>query len=310
MLDIVVIEHEYGIFGGRDGDYILDFAQNLKKPLVTTLHTVLAKPSKNQRRILQELSRQSHHIVTMAQFSKKLLINIYGIPADKIQVIPHGVPFIQTNGTQEELKCRAGLAGRTVLSTFGLLNPGKGIEYAIQAAALVAKAYPDIIYLVLGRTHPCVKENFGEAYREKLEKLVSLLDIEKQVRFVDRYLTKNEIADYLFLSDIYVTPYLCREQAVSGTLAYAAGYGKAIVSTPYSYAKEMLAQGRGLLAAFADADSLAQCILELLQNPAKKARMEYLMQRMGRTMLWEQVAWDYVRVFSGLQGQMREDMAG
>ena len=227
--DVVVIEHEYGIYGGADGEYILDFARALEKPLVTTLHTVLPEPSANQRRILTELGRLSSRIVTMAARSKELLETVYGIGGERIEVIPHGVPLLKPSAAKQALKERYGLAGRSVMSTFGLLSAGKGIEYGIEAAAQVAKRHPELCYLVLGKTHPNVVAQEGERYRERLEALVREYGIERNVRFVNRYLTKQEIVDYLALSDIYLTPYLGKDQAVSGTLAYAAGSGKAIV---------------------------------------------------------------------------------
>lgn len=312
-LDLIVVEHEYGIFGGADGAYILEFAKKLEKPLITTLHTVLPKPSANQRHILQELARYSQRIVTMAERSKKLLECVYGIPARKIAVIPHGVPMLEPSGSAAELKERAGLRGRTVVSTFGLLSPGKGIEYGIEAIAKEVQRHPELMYLILGKTHPCVKEAFGEAYRDALVARTEKLGIEEHVRFVNKYLTKAEIVDALAMSDIYMTPYLGRDQAVSGTLAYAAGYGKVIVSTPYRYAEEMLAGGRGLLAAFADADSLAARIEEVLQDDKKKKKMERKMQELGRKMLWDHVASCYAALFLQVlteHGMHRESQAG
>lgn len=249
--DVVVIGHEYGIYGGADGEYILDFARALEKPLVTTLHTVLPEPSANQRRILTELGRLSSRIVTMAARSKELLETVYGIGGERIEVIPHGVPLLKPSAAKQALKERYGLAGRSVMSTFGLLSAGKGIEYGI----------------------------------------------ERNVRFVNRYLTKQEIVDYLALSDIYLTPYLGKDQAVSGTLAYAAGSGKAIVSTPYRYAEEMLAEGRGLLAAFRDAGSIAAAVERILDHPQEARRMEEKMRALGRGMFWDQVARHYEQMF-------------
>ena len=295
--DVVVIEHEYGIYGGADGEYILDFARALEKPLVTTLHTVLPEPSANQRRILTELGRLSSRIVTMAARSKELLETVYGIGGERIEVIPHGVPLLKPSAAKQALKERYGLAGRSVMSTFGLLSAGKGIEYGIEATAQVAKRHPELCYLVLGKTHPNVVAQEGERYRERLEALVREYGIERNVRFVNRYLTKQEIVDYLALSDIYLTPYLGKDQAVSGTLAYAAGSGKAIVSTPYRYAEEMLADGRGLLAAFRDAGSIAAAVARILDHPQEARRMEEKMRALGRGMFWDQVARHYEQMF-------------
>lgn len=296
-VDVVVIEHEYGIYGGADGEYILDFARALEKPLVTTLHTVLPEPSANQRRILRELGRLSSRVVTMARRSRDLLARVYGIGVDRIEVIPHGVPLLKPSASKQALKQHYGLAGRSVMSTFGLLSEGKGIEYGIEAVAQVARRHPDLCYLVLGKTHPNIVAQEGERYREKLEGIVQQYGIAQNVRFVNRYLTKQEIVDYLALSDIYLTPYLGKDQAVSGTLAYAAGSGKAIVSTPYRYAEEMLADGRGLLAAFRDAGSIASAVERILDAPEAARQMERKMRALGRGMFWDRVARKYETMF-------------
>lgn len=307
--DVVVIEHEYGIYGGADGEYILDFARALEKPLVTTLHTVLPEPSANQRRILTELGHLSSRIVTMAARSKRLLVKVYGISEERIEVIPHGVPLLRPSAPAEELKRRSALAGRCVMSTFGLLSEGKGIEYGIEAVAQVAKRHPELCYLVLGKTHPNVVAQEGERYRKQLEALVRTHHIEQNVRFVNRYLTKQEIVDELALSDIYLTPYLGRDQAVSGTLAYAAGSGKAIVSTPYRYAEEMLADGRGLLAKFRDAASIAAAVETLLDHPDERHVMEEKMRALGRGMFWDKVAQHYAAMFRAVLPADAQDRA-
>jgi polysaccharide biosynthesis protein PslF len=295
-IDLLMIEHEYGIYGGESGEYILDLADNLEIPFITTLHTVLPNPTAKQKEILEHLGKKSTQVVTMAENTKPILQSVYNIDASKIKVIHHGVPS-RAFESQDVLKAKHGLAGKSVVSTFGLLSPGKGLEYGIEAIAKVAKKHLDIVYLILGQTHPCVKKESGEAYREKLMNMVETLGIKNHVRFVDKYLTKDEIIYYLQLSDIYMTPYLGKDQAVSGTLAYAVGYGKAIVSTPYSYAKEMLAGGRGLLAEFCDADSLAKAIAYILENPKAKKEMEARTLKVGRTMMWENIAKQYADLF-------------
>jgi len=296
-IELLVIEHEYGIFGGEAGEYILDIANNLNIPIITTLHTVLSCPSEKQREILRALGEKSEKIVTMAKNSKELLESVYGIASDKIEVIHHGVPH-RVLEPREKLKEKNGLSGRFVISTFGLLSPGKGLEYGIEAIARVVKEYKNVVYLILGQTHPCVKRESGEVYREKLMEMVDKLGIKEHVRFVDKYLTKDEIIQYLQLSDIYMTPYLGKEQAVSGTLAYAVGCGRVIVSTPYSYAKEMLSEGRGLLAEFGDPDSLAREIIYVMENPEAKREMEEKTLSVGRTMTWENVANHYAKLFT------------
>lgn len=294
--ELVVIEHEYGIFGGDWGDYILDFIDNLHIPFITTLHTVLLEPSDKQKEIIKVLGEKSQKVVTMANNTVKILTGVYGIDPSKIEVIHHGVPY-KVVEPREKLKERYGFKGRQIISTFGLISPGKGLEYGIEAIAEVAKKHPEVLYLILGQTHPCVKKEYGESYREKLEELVRRLGVEENVRFVNKYLKKDEIIQYLQLSDIYMTPYLGREQAVSGTLAYAVGYGKVIVSTPYPYAKEMLADGRGMLAEFADSKSLARCINYILEHPEVKGEMEKKILALGRTMMWKNVANQYAQLF-------------
>jgi len=303
-IELLVIEHEYGIFGGEAGEYILDLADNLQIPFITTLHTVLPNPTVKQKNILERLGEKSVKIVTMAKNTKPVLQSVYGIDASKIEVIHHGVPY-RTLESRDKLKKKFGLAGRNVVSTFGLLSPGKGLEYGIEAIAKVAERNKDIVYLILGQTHPQIKKQYGEAYREKLVKMVDELGIREHVWFVDKYLTKDEIIHYLQLSDIYMTPYLGKDQAVSGTLAYAVGYGRVIVSTPYSYAKEMLAEGRGLLAEFNDSDSLARLIMYVLDNPEAKKEMEERTFNLGRTMMWKNVAACYTKLFINTLDKMK-----
>ncbi len=303
-IDVLVIEHEYGIFGGDSGEYILDLADNLQIPFVTTVHTVLTEPSEKQREILKKLGEKSAAVVTMARNTIPVLRDVYGIDPSRIEVIPHGVPH-RVLEPREKLKERYGLAGRSVVSTFGLISPGKGLEYGIEAIARVARDHREVIYLILGQTHPCIKKEYGESYREKLEEMVNDLGVRDHVKFVNRYLTKDEIIQYLHISDIYMTPYLGRDQAVSGTLAYAVGYGKAIVSTPYSYAREMLADGRGLLAEFKDFESLAEHIRFILENPEERKEMERRTLSFGRTMMWENVARQYLRLFIDTLDEIR-----
>lgn len=294
--DLLVIEHEYGIYGGDSGEYILDFINNLKIPFITTLHTTLSNPSKKQKYILTTLGEKGKKIIIMAKNSGKVLENVYNIPKNKINVIHHGVPDILSENA-DSLKEKLGYKNRSIISTFGLLSPGKGIEYAIEAISKVSIKHPEVLYLILGKTHPCVKKEQGENYRDGLKEMVEKLNIKDNVKFVNKYLTKTEIVDYLNLSDIYLTPYLGKEQAVSGTLAYAAGYGKAIVSTPYRYAEEMLKDHRGMLAKFKNSDSLYSAIEFLLDNPLKRKELEENMLKIGVTMRWSYVSEKYENLF-------------
>lgn len=294
--DLLMIEHEFGIYGGKYGEYLLKLTKKLKIPYLVTLHTVLPKPTKKQFEIIHTLAEGCRKLVTMSSSSVKILEEIYGANPEKIAVIHHGVPEFPVED-RDVLKKRDGLEGRFIVSTFGLISPGKGLLYGIQAIARAAKKHPEILYLILGQTHPVIRSRDGEKYRESLEQAVTDLGIENNVRFVNRYLTKEEIIRYLCLSDIYMTPYLGKEQAVSGTLAYAVGYGCVIVSTPYPYAQEMLAEGRGLMAKFRNAPSLAKCILEVLEHPEKQAEMEQKTLALGKEMTWSRVAEKYFSAF-------------
>ena len=306
--DLLVIEHEYGIFGGECGEYIIELATNLKIPFVITTHTVLEAPSAKQRAVLRELGRLSATVVTMAESSVPILTGTYDIAPDKIAVIPHGVPVMLV-GAREKLKAAHDLKGKKVISSFGLLSPAKGIEYGIEALAKVVPDFSDVVYLILGKTHPCVKQEMGESYRQSLMDLADGLGVRANVRFVDKYLTKEEVIKYLHLSDIYLTPYLSKEQAVSGTLAYAVGCGRVVVSTPYRYAREMLGDGRGMLAEFRDAASLATCMRYILQHPLRKKEMEMKTLVVGRTMAWDNVASRYTQLFIKITAEFHPDGA-
>jgi len=293
---LLMVEHEYGIYGGNSGEYLLNLISRLKIPFAVTLHTVLPKPAKKQKTIVNRLAQSCRKMVTMSPASVEILRSVYGVAPDKIAVIHHGVPELPMED-RKLLKKKNGMEGRFVVSTFGLISPGKGLEYGIEAISRIAKSKPEILYLILGQTHPVIKQHDGERYREKLKQRVEDLGIAQNVRFVNRYLTQEEIIQYLTLSDVYMTPYLGKDQAVSGTLAYAVGYGRVIVSTPYSYAREMLADGRGLLAKFRNSASLANCILQVIQNPDKQAEMEKKTLELGKTMMWSQIAEKYFALF-------------
>lgn len=292
-IDLLVIEHEYGIYGGDCGEYILDLVNNIEIPVITTLHTILREPNEKQKLIMKVLGEKSVKIVTMAKTTSKLLKTIYGIDPFKIEVIHHGVPF-KLVPSRQALKAEFGYSGKEVISTFGLLSPGKGIEYAIEAISKVVTINKNVLYLILGQTHP---EQKSEVYRETLQNLVAKYHLEENVKFINKYLSKDEIIQYLQMSDIYMTPYLSRDQAVSGTLAYAVGYGRAIVSTPYLYASEMLADKRGLLAEFENSQSLYDCLKYILENEDEKAKMEKNTAKLGKTMYWHIVAKHYTDIF-------------
>ena len=305
-VDLLVIEHEYGIFGGECGEYIIDLAKSLTIPFIVTTHTVLEAPSTKQQEVLRDLGQLSAMVVTMAESSVSILAKTYDIAPDKITVIPHGVPSLLVGG-REKLKAGHGLKDKQVISSFGLLSPAKGIEYGIEAVAKVAVDFENVVYLILGKTHPCVKQGMGESYRQSLMDLAESLGVRENVRFVDKYLTKEEVIKYLHLSDMYLTPYLSKEQAVSGTLAYAVGCGRVVVSTPYRYAQEMLGDGRGMLAEFRDSDSLAECMSYVLRNPLRKKEMELKTLAVGRTMTWDNVASRYTKLFIKITEEFHPD---
>ncbi len=305
-IDLLVIEHEFGIYGGERGKYLLDLIDNLKIPFITTLHTVLPEPDSKQRHILNVLGQNGEKTITMAENTVDTLIKVYGIDPSKIAVINHGVPYMPMK-SREKLKAESGLDDRFIISTFGLLGPGKGLEYGIKAISKVTEKHKNVLYYILGQTHPTIKKESGEDYRRSLEEMVATMGIDDNVIFVNAYLTKEEIVRYLKLSDIYLTPYLNRDQAVSGTLAYAVGYGRVIVSTPYRYAKEMLSQGRGLLAKFRDPESIASCIEYVLDHPEEKEKMEMRTLAKGKTMTWQNVAGQYQALFASILKQTAKE---
>ncbi|MCL5105223.1 MAG: glycosyltransferase family 4 protein [Armatimonadetes bacterium] len=295
-LDIVSIQHEYGIFGGEDGEYILDLLEALEKPAVATLHTVLQRPSPNQKRIMQEMGRLCEVMVVMIKTGRRILLDVYDIDPKKATIIPHGVPNVH-RVSASSVKRALGLADRKILSTFGLISRGKGIEYVIQAMPKILEKNPNAIYLVLGETHPGVRKHEGESYRNMLAETISSLGLEDHVRFNNRFLSLNELVRYLCATDVYITPYLSKDQICSGTLAYAVGCGKAIASTPYLYAEEVLAEGRGTLVDFESPDSISATVNRILGDKELKESLESAAYQYGRRAAWFNVAVDYLDLF-------------
>jgi len=295
-VDAVSIQHEYGIFGGEDGNYISYLLNGLKKPAITTLHTVLEEPSPSQKQTLMRICEQSATIVVMAHAATDILTRVYQVPPEKIKLIPHGapdVPFLDSSYYKDQFQAE----GRKVLLTFGLLSPSKGLEYAIEAMEQVARAHPEALYIVLGATHPEVKRLYGEEYRHKLEKMVRDRGLEKNVTFYNQYVSLERLVQFLVATDIYITPYLSREQITSGTLAYALACGKAVVSTPYIYAEELLAEGRGSLVPFKDSQAMADQINKILSDEELRNRMRKNSYQYGRQMIWKEVARNYATAF-------------
>jgi glycosyltransferase involved in cell wall biosynthesis len=295
-VDLVCLQHEFGIFGGPRGLYITDLLRDLKKPVVTTAHTVLPDPEPERRRAMAEMAELSDAIVVMSHKSIDFLEQYYGVPRRKVNLIHHGVPDMPF-ADSDEYKGRWGLEGKTVILTFGLLHSRKGIEYMVEAMPAVVDRFPDAVYVVLGATHPPLKLKEGEKYRFFLKRKARELGVEDSVLFYDRFVSLEELTAFLAGCDIYVTPYLDRNQIVSGTLAYAIGLGKPVISAPYYYAEELLAEGRGVLVAARDSRAMADAVIDLLSNPEKTDRIRRLAYSFGRKMIWKEVAGEYARLF-------------
>lgn len=304
-VETVMIEHEYGIFGGDFGSYILTLLEQLTKPALVTLHTVVPEPEREQLDIMRGLAEYSQGLVSLAEKGREILMRRYGIDGDKIFVIRHGVPPAPEAGPRL-LKEKYGLAGKKVLSTFGLLHPGKGIEYVLRALPKVVARHPETCYLVLGQTHPEVQQRYGDAYVKALTAQVERLGIKDNVVFVNRYLSQTELMEYLALSDVCLTPYLNPEQISSGPLAYAVALGKAVISTPYLCAQELLADGRGLLVPFRADGAIATALLGLLDDDDRRRKLAGRAAEFGRSLSWGAVARKYWR----LMDEVAQDKAG
>jgi len=293
----VSVQHEYGIWGGDDGEFVLDFVRSLTKPVVTTLHTVPQNPSTRQRAILVGLIDASTASVVMSQSAARLLTRVYGISPNLLEVVPHGVPSLPLVAP-DTIKPSLGLAPGPVILSFGLLGPGKGYETVIEAMPSVIEVDHAARYVVLGATHPELLRSEGEAYRTKLMRLAEALGVSANVLFVDRYVTRTELGTWLKAADIFVTPYPNRDQIVSGTLAYAMSAGKAVVSTPYPYAVEMLDAGRGRLVAAGSSKDFAEVLSELLRDPDTRNQLGRQAYDFSRAMIWPEVGVQYSRIFS------------
>ena len=294
---VVSIQHEYGIWGGPDGAWVLDFVRTLRKPTVATLHTVLRSPTPSQRRILAALVAATTATVVMSEAAASLLARAYGVDPARLAIIAHGVPDLPLVAP-DKVKPRLGLEGRTVILSFGLVGPGKGYEAAIAAMPAIVRAVPNALYVILGATHPDLIRREGEAYRAMLQATAASLGVTDSVRFVDRFVSTSELGTWLQAADIFVTPYPNLEQIVSGTLSYAMGAGKAIVSTPYAYAVERLAHGRGVLATPGSTDSLAAALISVARDPGLRAALGRRAWEHSRSMVWPEVGAAYRRVFA------------
>jgi glycosyltransferase involved in cell wall biosynthesis len=294
-VDLVCLQHEYGIYGGKAGGHILRLLQHLKMPVVTTLHTVLREPDVDQLIVLQEIAARSDRLIVMSKHSSQFLQDVFRVPGEKIDLIPHGIPdlpFAEPASYKDSFSI-----GKTVLLTFGLLSPNKGFESMIQALPHIVARHPNVIYIIAGATHPHVRRHEGDRYRLQLQALAKELGVEKNVVFHNRFVSPQEMASLVGSADIYVTPYRYEAQAVSGTLAYALGAGKAIISTPYWHAAELLDEGRGALVPFENPAAITDTAIELLDNDAARQAMRERAYAYARHMVWGRVAQSYMRTF-------------
>jgi glycosyltransferase involved in cell wall biosynthesis len=296
-LDVVCLQHEYGIFGGQRGSFIIELARNLNVPLVTTLHTILRDPSPQEHQIVMQLAEVSASLVVMSERGAEFLRDVYQIPASKIELIHHGiidVPFLEVDPCRSKVTA----SNKTVILTFGLLSPGKGIEYMVDALPEILSSHPDVLYFVVGATHPHWKADNGEDYRLRLHLRAKELSVADNIVFHDRFLERDELFEFIRAADIYVTPYLNEAQVVSGTLSYALGAGKAVVSTPYWHAEEMLADDRGRLVPFRNSGALARSINDLLDHPEKRLAMRRAAYEYCRPMEMKEMGRRYLEVFA------------
>jgi glycosyltransferase involved in cell wall biosynthesis len=295
-VDIVSLQHEFGIFGGPAGSYLLELLRGLSAPVVTTLHTVLLRPNADQHRVMRELIAHSARLVVMAERGRTILEDVYGVPPAKIDLIPHGIPDVRFVDP-DCYKGQFGVAGKKVLLTFGLLSPNKGIEHVLNALPEVVAEFPDVVYIVLGATHPNEFRARGETYRLSLEAMARKNRVEKSVIFHNRFVDLKELTEFIGAADLYITPYLDEAQSTSGTLAYAFGAGKAVISTPYWHAAELLSNQRGVLVPFADAKAIAREVRGLLRDRTRRLTMSDRAYKLGRAMVWSNTARLYLRAF-------------
>lgn len=294
--EVVCLEHEFGIYGGRAGSHLLTLLRNIEVPVVAHLHTVLEKPNDAQARVMREMDRLVARFIVMTERARDMLHGIYNVDPDRIDLIPHGIPdmpFIDPAFYKDQF----GVEGKRVLLTFGLISPGKGIEYVIKALPEVIRSVPDLMYIVLGATHPVLLREQGETYRMRLERLVSSLGVEKHVVFHNRFVDLEELKEFIGAADVYITPYLNPAQITSGTLAYAFGCGKAVVSTPYWHAEGLLAEGRGVLVPFRDSRAIARELIALFGDEVRRNAMRKQAYLMGRTMTWSHLASQFMESF-------------
>ncbi|MEC5189213.1 glycosyl transferase family 1 [Geobacillus thermodenitrificans] len=295
-IDVVVLQHEFGIFGGEAGEYILDFIAALQKPLITTFHTVFAAPEPPYRPIQEKIAAASDAIIVMNRQAIGYLVKAFGLPEEKIVYIPHGAPG-PSSEERQSLRSRLGFHGRKVMFTFGLLSRGKGIESVLTALPGVVRKVPETLYVIAGQTHPEVKKREGEAYREELKALIHQLGLDDHVRMEDRYFSEEELIDYLTACDLYVTPYPSMQQITSGTLAYAVGVGRPVVSTPYEHARDLLQGCEELLLPYGNTSVWEERLVQLLADEAALERWERIVRQIGANTHWPRVGEQHIALF-------------
>ncbi len=294
--EVLCVQHEFGIYGGPAGSHLLALLKEVRMPVVTTLHTILHDPNTAQRKVMDELGQRSDRLVVMAQKGLEILCETYAVRQAKVDVIPHGIPEIPFTDPSDS-KAQFGVEDRVVLLTFGLLGPGKGIQHVIEALPEIVRTHPNVVYLVLGATHPHLVAREGESYRLSLERLAEDRGVREHVIFFNGFVSLDDLIQFIGATDIYLTPYLNEAQITSGTLAYVFGAGKAVVSTPYWHAQELLADGRGILVPFSDPGAIAKAVCEFLDDPQRMAKTRQTAYRLGRDMLWPAVAKRYLESF-------------
>ncbi|HOR01751.1 MAG TPA: glycosyltransferase family 4 protein [Candidatus Woesebacteria bacterium] len=296
--DVVLVEHEFGIFGGKCGEYLIDLLKAVDKPKVMTCHTLIEEPENEWGKTFRRLIKHVDGLTVMTKYSARKLSNLYKVKRNQIAVIPHGTPDMTYHQGGEFYKKKKKLTGRLVLGNINLLSENKGIDYSIEAVAKIAKEYPEVLYVVVGQTHPNILAKEGEKYRNSLKDKIKKLGIQKNVKFVNKYVSLEELIEWLYTFDGYITPYLDKQQSSSGALAYAVGAGKICISTRYLYAKELLAGGRGVLVPFKDSKAIAKAVIDLFKNDDKRKEMQRKAYEYGRFMTWSNVALQHLDFFA------------
>jgi glycosyltransferase involved in cell wall biosynthesis len=300
--DIVILEHEFGLYGGGCGEYIIRLIELIKKPLIVTIHTIPDNASKGYGLVLKEVIKFAEKLITMMPGSLQKLVKKYNYPKENIEIIPHGVPDIPLE-PNDKYKKKKGLESRIILGNINLLSASKGLEYTIEALEKIKKQFNNVLYLIIGQTHPVVLQTEGEKYRNFLKEKIREFNLQENVRFINKYISLEELMVWLKIIDIYITPYLDSQQSASGALAYAIGAGKICISTPYLYAKEVLAEGRGIIVPFRNSQAIADAVIDICENPQKKLRIENKTYKFGRLMTWYNVALQHLQLFDEVLGK-------